>query len=110
MPGKNAPASNNTPTPPPAAGNTPVVGDSQGTNQPPAILLMGPTASGKTAVAVELVRQLNCEIISVDSAQVYRDMDIGTAKPDAALLASAPHHLINLINPDEADPGGALPR
>jgi tRNA dimethylallyltransferase len=68
---------------------------------PPAILLMGPTASGKTGVAVELVRQLNCEIISVDSAQVYRDMDIGTAKPDADILAAAPHHLINLISPDE---------
>ena len=48
------------------------------------------------------MRRLNCEIISVDSAQVYRDMNIGTAKPDAALLATAPHHLINLINPDEA--------
>ncbi len=79
-----------------------MVGDSRGENQPPAILLMGPTASGKTAVAVELVRRLNCEIISVDSAQVYRGMNIGTAKPDAVLLATAPHHLINLINPDEA--------
>ncbi len=63
---------------------------------------MGPTASGKTGVAIELVRQLKCEIISVDSAQVYRDMNIGTAKPDAEILAAAPHHLIDVINPDEA--------
>jgi tRNA dimethylallyltransferase len=69
---------------------------------PPAIFLMGPTASGKTSVAVELVRHLPVEIISVDSALVYRDMDIGTAKPDAATLARAPHHLINIIDPTEA--------
>ena len=69
---------------------------------PPAIFLMGPTASGKTSVAVELVRHLPVEIISVDSALVYRDMDIGTAKPDAATLARAPHHLIDIIAPTEA--------
>jgi tRNA dimethylallyltransferase len=68
---------------------------------PPAILLMGPTASGKSAVAIELVRELPCEIISVDSAQVYRHMDIGTAKPDAATLKTAPHHLIDVIEPDD---------
>jgi tRNA dimethylallyltransferase len=68
---------------------------------PPAILLMGPTASGKTSVAVELLRELPCEIISVDSAQVYRHMDIGTAKPDAEMLKAAPHHLIDVIEPDE---------
>ena len=62
---------------------------------------MGPTASGKTGVALELVRDLPCEIISVDSAQVYRHMNIGTAKPDAATLARAPHHLIDVIEPDE---------
>ncbi|MEK7877957.1 MAG: tRNA (adenosine(37)-N6)-dimethylallyltransferase MiaA [Pseudomonadota bacterium] len=62
---------------------------------------MGPTASGKTGVAIELARALPCEIISVDSAQVYRHMDIGTAKPDAATLAQAPHHLIDVIEPDE---------
>lgn len=62
---------------------------------------MGPTASGKTGIAVELARELPCEIISVDSAQVYRHMDIGTAKPDAATLAQAPHHLIDVIEPDE---------
>jgi tRNA dimethylallyltransferase len=69
---------------------------------PPAILLMGPTASGKSAVALDLVRELPCEIISVDSAQVYRHMDIGTAKPDAETLRAAPHHLIDLIEPDDA--------
>ncbi len=68
----------------------------------PAILLMGPTASGKTGVAVELVSHLPVELISVDSALVFRDMDIGTAKPDAATLARAPHHLIDIINPTEA--------
>jgi len=60
---------------------------------------MGPTASGKTGVAVELVQSLPVEIISVDSALVYRDMDIGTAKPDAATLRRAPHHLIDVIDP-----------
>ena len=69
---------------------------------PPAIFLMGPTASGKTGVAVELVQRLPLEIISVDSALVYRDMDIGTAKPDAETLRIAPHHLINLVDPTES--------
>lgn len=69
---------------------------------PPAILLMGPTASGKTAVAVQLATTLPCEIISVDSAMVYKDMDIGTAKPDAETLKRAPHHLINVIEPHES--------
>jgi tRNA dimethylallyltransferase len=63
---------------------------------------MGPTASGKTAVAVRLARELPCEIISVDSAQVYKGMDIGTAKPDAALLREAPHHLLDVIEPHES--------
>lgn len=69
---------------------------------PLAIFLMGPTASGKTALALELVENYNCEIISVDSALVYKDMDIGTAKPDAELQARAPHRLIDLIDPTEA--------
>ena len=68
---------------------------------PPAIFLMGPTASGKTAATVALYEQFPLEIISVDSALVYQDMNIGTAKPDAALLAQAPHHLIDLISPLE---------
>jgi tRNA dimethylallyltransferase len=69
---------------------------------PPAILLMGPTASGKTAVAAQLATTLPCEIISVDSALVYKGMDIGTAKPDAELLKQAPHHLIDIIEPHES--------
>lgn len=69
---------------------------------PSAILLMGPTASGKTAVAMALSKQFPVEIISVDSAQVFRDMDIGTAKPDAETLKEYPHHLIDLISPEEA--------
>jgi len=63
---------------------------------------MGPTASGKTSLAVELVRQLPCEIISVDSALVYKGMDIGTAKPDAKTLAEAPHRLIDILDPAES--------
>jgi tRNA dimethylallyltransferase len=70
--------------------------------QPPAIYLMGPTASGKTDLAVELRRRLPVDIISVDSALVYRGMDIGTAKPDAATLAEAPHALIDIRDPAES--------
>lgn len=69
---------------------------------PPAIFIMGPTASGKTQVAVELAQQLPVEIISVDSALVYRDMNVGTAKPVASVLAEAPHHLIDIIDPTQA--------
>ncbi len=68
---------------------------------PPAILVMGPTASGKTTVAVELAQRFNGEIVSVDSVLVYRDMNIGAAKPDAAILSAAPHHLIDIIAPTE---------
>lgn len=64
--------------------------------QPPVICLMGPTASGKTALAMALSDALPCDIISVDSALVYRNMDIGTAKPTASELAKYPHRLINL--------------
>lgn len=70
-------------------------------SHPPAIFLMGPTASGKTALAVGLVERFPLEIVSVDSALVYRDMDIGTAKPDAATLAHAPHHLLDIRDPTE---------
>jgi len=68
---------------------------------PPAILLVGPTASGKTALAFELAAHFPCDIVSVDSAQVFRDMNVGTAKPDAATLARFPHRLIDLISPEE---------
>ena len=69
---------------------------------PPAILLMGPTASGKTAAAFWLAERHPVELISVDSAQVFRDMNIGTAKPDDETLKAFPHHLIDLISPEEA--------
>ena len=72
------------------------------TTLPQAILLMGPTASGKTAIAMALAQHFPVELISVDSAQVFRDMNIGTAKPDAATLREFPHHLIDLISPEEA--------
>ncbi len=68
---------------------------------PPALLLLGPTASGKTHLALELADKLPLDIISVDSAQVFCDMDIGTAKPDAATLARHPHALIDLISPEQ---------
>ncbi|KAB7628352.1 tRNA (adenosine(37)-N6)-dimethylallyltransferase MiaA [Alkalilimnicola sp. S0819] len=68
----------------------------------PVVFLMGPTASGKTAVAVELVQRFPFEIISVDSALVYRGMDIGTAKPEPHVLAQAPHRLIDIADPAEA--------
>ena len=71
----------------------------------PLIFLMGPTASGKTQLAVELVQQFPCEIISVDSAMVYRGMDIGTAKPGLDILKIAPHRLIDIRDP--ADPYSA---
>ncbi|PSJ43992.1 tRNA (adenosine(37)-N6)-dimethylallyltransferase MiaA [Zobellella endophytica] len=70
--------------------------------KPLAVFLMGPTASGKTDMAMALCRELPCELISVDSALVYRGMDIGTAKPSAAEQALAPHRLIDLLDPKEA--------
>lgn len=71
-------------------------------SKPLAIFLMGPTASGKSALAMELVQRLPCDIISIDSALVYRGMDIGTAKPTATELALAPHRLIDLLDPAQA--------
>jgi tRNA dimethylallyltransferase len=67
--------------------------------RPLAIALMGPTASGKTATAIELAQSLGGEIVSVDSALVYRGLEIGSAKPDATERASAPHHLLDLRDP-----------
>jgi len=68
---------------------------------PPAVFLMGPTASGKTELAAGLVREFPMDIISVDSAMVYRGMAIGTARPDAGLLREAPHRLIDIRDPTE---------
>lgn len=80
--------------------NTPV---SHGAAAPRSIAcLLGPTASGKTAAALALAERRPIELISVDSALVYRGMDIGTAKPDAAELARVPHHLIDIIDPRDA--------
>jgi tRNA dimethylallyltransferase len=69
---------------------------------PPAILLMGPTASGKTVLALEIARRIPVEVVSVDSAQVYRGMDVGTAKPTMAERLAVPHHLIDIIDPDQS--------
>lgn len=68
----------------------------------PVVFLMGPTASGKTALALELAERRNCALISVDSALVYRGLDIGTAKPDRATLARHPHALIDLRDPEQS--------
>jgi tRNA dimethylallyltransferase len=67
-----------------------------------ALLLLGPTASGKTATALELARRLPLEVVSVDSAQIYRDMNIGTAKPTQEERARCPHHLIDIVSPEES--------
>ena len=75
-----------------------------------AILLMGPTASGKTDFAVSLCKRFPCDIISVDSAMVYRGMDIGTAKPDAETLKRAPHRLIDIRDPEDSYSAGDFVR
>lgn len=75
-----------------------------------AILLMGPTATGKTDIAMRLCERFPCDIISVDSALVYRGMDIGTAKPDAAMLQRAPHQLIDIRDPEESYSAGDFVR
>ena len=67
-----------------------------------AVLLMGPTCTGKSALSLELARRFPAEIVSVDSALVYRGMDIGTSKPPAAIRAGVPHHLIDICDPSEA--------
>ncbi|MBI1732402.1 MAG: tRNA (adenosine(37)-N6)-dimethylallyltransferase MiaA [Gammaproteobacteria bacterium] len=74
--------------------------------EPDIIFLMGPTASGKSALALEIARRLPVEIISVDSALVYRDMDIGTAKPPADIRSQVPHHLIDICDPAEVYSAG----
>ena len=75
--------------------------DGVATGPPKALCLAGPTAAGKTAVALALAARVPLEIVSVDSALVYRGMDIGTAKPSAAEQASVPHHLIDILDPSE---------
>ena len=75
-----------------------------------AILLMGPTASGKTDIAISLSKRFPCDIISVDSAMVYRGMDIGTAKPDAETLRRAPHQLIDIRDPEDSYSAGDFVR
>ena len=69
---------------------------------PRALVLLGPTASGKSSLAANLAARLPVEIVSMDSAQVYRGMDIGTAKPNVAERARVPHHLIDVVDPDQA--------
>ncbi len=71
-------------------------------SDPQAIFLMGPTASGKTDLAIEIASRIPCDVISVDSALIYRGMDIGTAKPTADELAQAPHGLIDILDPSES--------
>ncbi len=75
-----------------------------------AVLLMGPTASGKTDIAIRLCKRFPCDIISVDSALVYRGMDIGTAKPDVETLRRAPHQLIDIRDPEESYSAGDFVR
>lgn len=75
-----------------------------------AILLMGPTATGKTACAISLCKRFPCDVISVDSALVYRGMDVGTAKPDAATLRRTPHRLIDFLAPEESYSAGEFVR
>jgi tRNA dimethylallyltransferase len=75
-----------------------------------AVLLMGPTCTGKSALSLELARRFPVEIVSVDSALVYRGMDIGTSKPSAGQRASVPHHLIDICDPSEAYSAGRFRR
>jgi tRNA dimethylallyltransferase len=67
----------------------------------PLLIILGPTGVGKTALGVEIAQTLNGEIVSADSRQVYRHMDIGTGKPNAQQLAAVPHHLLDVVNPDD---------
>ena len=67
-----------------------------------ALVILGPTASGKSALALKVAEHVKCEIISLDSALVYKDMDIGTAKPTKEELSLVPHHLISIIDPKDS--------
>ncbi len=84
--------------------------ETQRDTAPLAVCLMGPTASRKTEVAIDLCKRFPFEIVSVDSALVYRGMDIGTAKPDAATLARVPHHLVDIRDPEEPYSAGEFVR
>jgi tRNA dimethylallyltransferase len=81
---------------------TPMAREQAAAERPPVVVVTGPTASGKSALAMALAARFPVEIVSVDSAQVYRGMDIGTAKPDPATRARVPHHLIDIIDPVDA--------
>jgi len=74
--------------------------------RPPVVVVTGPTASGKTPIAIELARRFDGEIVNADSMQVYRYMDIGTAKPSAEQRAQAPHHLLDVVDPDASYSAG----
>jgi len=84
----------------------PNLAEASGQEFPPAILILGPTASGKSALAMQIARVLPVEIISVDSGQIYSGMDIGTAKPGAAERAAVPHHLLDILEPHESYSAG----
>lgn len=68
----------------------------------PVLAVLGPTASGKTSLAIKIAKTFNCEIVNCDSRQIYREMRIGTARPDDTEMQQVPHHLFNLISPDQA--------
>ena len=69
--------------------------------RPPLVTIVGPTASGKSALAVELAKAVDGEVVSADSMQVFRYLDIGTAKPTPTEMQGVPHHMIDIIDPDE---------
>src|SRR5262249_54660269 len=74
-------------------------------DKPQLVIIAGPTATGKTALAIELAQRFNAEIVGADSRQVYRYLDIGTAKPTPTQQATVPHHIIDVVNPDESFDG-----
>src|SRR5262247_3457656 len=76
----------------------------------PVVVVTGPTASGKTPLAIELALRFGGEIVNADSMQVFRFMDIGTAKPDAAARSRVPHHLIDVVTPDQPYSAGRYAR
>src|SRR5688572_811157 len=76
----------------------------------PEIVIIGPTASGKTALSIEVARRLNGEIVSMDSRQVYRGMDIGTSKPTSDQRAAVPHYGLDLVEPSERFSAGRFAR